>query len=225
MNSKKRFVLFVLFAFTCLVIAIFSGYFGINTYIQDFISINHYLAAIIYTFIFIVLTSFSFSVSVMTSVGTLFFSAWEIIFYSMIGIMGSSIVDFYISRKLGRDYVKNYIEKRGGKIEKFDKIIEKDTFKTIMILSAIFFIPPTIPNFLGGVIKIDLKKYFIATFLGNVPNTILTVYLVNGFLYSNTTQIYLSITGLVLVTLTSLYFYSGEIKDILRLSFPWVFRN
>jgi len=217
--------LFVLFAFTCLVIAIFSGYFGINTYIQDFISINHYLAAIIYTFIFIVLTSFSFSVSVMTSVGTLFFSAWEIIFYSMIGIMGSSIVDFYISRKLGRDYVKNYIEKRGGKIEKFDKIIEKDTFKTIMILSAIFFIPPTIPNFLGGVIKIDLKKYFIATFLGNVPNTILTVYLVNGFLYSNTTQIYLSITGLVLVTLTSLYFYSGEIKDILRLSFPWVFRN
>lgn len=217
--------MFVLFAFTCLVIAIFSGYFGINTYIQDFISINHYLAAIIYTFIFIVLTSFSFSVSVMTSVGTLFFSAWEIIFYSMIGIMGSSIVDFYISRKLGRDYVKNYIEKRGGKIEKFDKIIEKDTFKTIMILSAIFFIPPTIPNFLGGVIKIDLKKYFIATFLGNVPNTILTVYLVNGFLYSNTTQIYLSITGLVLVTLTSLYFYSGEIKDILRLSFPWVFRN
>jgi DNA (cytosine-5)-methyltransferase 1 len=37
--------------------------------------------------------------------------------------LGSSIIDFYISRKLGRDYVKTYIEKRGGKIEKFDKII------------------------------------------------------------------------------------------------------
>jgi len=226
MNSKNKFILFAAFIVICLFVAVFSGYFGLNSSsIENFISINHYLAVVIYNILFIILTSFSFSVTVMTTLGTLFFSAWEVIIYVMIGILGSSFIDFYISRKFGREYIKNYIKKRGGKIEKFDEIVEKNPFKTVLILSAIFFVPPTLPNFLGGVIKINLKKYFIATFLGNLPNTMLTVFLINGFFYSNALQIYLSIIGLVLVTLISLYFYKGEFKEILHLSFPWVFRH
>lgn len=209
-----------------MLVAVYSGYFGFNqSSIASFVSINHNLAALTYTVLFILLATFSFSVSVMTSVGTIFFSEPETIIYAMIGILGSSIIDFYISRKLGKEYVKDYIRQRGGRIEKFDEILEKNTFKTVLILSAIFFVPPTIPNLLGGVMKINLKNYFISTLLGNLPNTILTVYLVKGLLYSNFTQIYISITGLVIFTLIALYFYKGEIKDILRISFPWTFKR
>jgi len=224
MNSKERFALFLVFVVISLFVAIFSGYFGLNfSSIGSFVSINHNLAILIYNILFITLTSFSFSVSVMTGVGVLFFSWQEVLVYAMIGIMGSSIIDFYIARKLGRSYVRNYIEQRGGKLEKFDEIVEKDTFKTILILSAIFFVPPTIPNFLGGIIKINLKNYCISTFLGNFPNTFFTVYLIKGLLSSNLLQIYFSIAGLIAVTLIALYFYKGEIRHILILSFPWIF--
>ena len=130
-----------------------SGYFGLNyTAIETFLSVNHMLSAFVYNLLFLGLTSFSFSVSVMVGLGTFLFPWYEVFIYAMIGIMGSAIIHFYISRKLGKSYVKNYLEKHKGKIEKFEEIIEKNTFKSILILSAISFVPPTIPNFLGGVI-------------------------------------------------------------------------
>ena len=225
MNSRSKFFLFSIFAAICLFVAIFSGYLGLNaSSIEGYISTDPILAAIIYNLIFIGLTSISFSVTVMIGLGILLFPVWAVIIYAMIGIMGSSIIDFYLSRKLGKDYLRNYISKRGGEIEKLNKVMEENPFKTILILSAIYFVPPTIPNLLGGVIKINLRDYSIATFIGNLPNTVLTAYLINGFFYSNILQISLSITGLVLTTLISLYFYKGEFKEILHLSFPWAFR-
>lgn len=224
MNSKKRFVLFIGFIVVSVFVSIFSGYFSLNiSSIQSFVSTNHVFFAFFYTFLFVILTSFAFSVSVMTSAGVLFFSAPEVIFYSIVGIMGSSIIDFYISRKLGRDYARQYIEKRGGKLEQFNNVVEKNPFKTTFLLSAIFFVPPTIPNLLGGVMKINFKDYCVATLFGNLPNTIFTVYFINGLLYSNPYQIYGSLSALILISLVSLYFYNGEIKDILKIAFPWAF--
>ena len=155
MNSKKKFFLFVFFIVISISVAIFSGYIGISiSNLESFVYKNHIYAIFIYNLLFITLTTFSFSVSAMTGLGALFFSWPELFVYSMIGIMGSSIIHYNIARKLGRDYVRNYIEKKGGKLKKFDKILEENTFKTIIILSAIVFVPPTIPNFLGGIIKI-----------------------------------------------------------------------
>ncbi len=221
MNSKSKFYLFLSFILISIIIAIVSGYLGTtSSAIETFISTNHPLAAFIYNVLFIALTSFSFSISIMIGAGILFFSKFEIVVYAMIGIMGSSIIDFYISRKLGRDYLKNYIKKRGGNLEKLENVFEKDTFRTILILSAVFFVPPAIPNFLGGIMKINLKKYSIATFLGNLPTTIFTVYLLAGIFFSNQAYIYISIAGIALTALISLYFYKGQIKDLLVLSLP-----
>ncbi len=223
MNSKRKFTLFVSFLVISLIIAIFSTYSGSTlSSLEKFFSGNHLLSTLLYSLLFVVLAVFSFSVAVMTSLGVFLFSGYEVVIYAMIGIMGSSIIHFFISRKLGKSYVRNYLEKRKGNLEKFDSILEKDSFKTIFILSAIFFVPPTMPNLLGGIMNINLKKYFIATFLGNFPNTFFTVYLINGLLYSNTFQIYVSTIGLVMTSLIALYFYNGEIRDILRLSFPWI---
>lgn len=226
MNYKKRFSLLVVFIAVSLIVSIVSSYFGFNlSSIEAFVSMNRNIAGFLYTLIFIGLATFSFSISAMTSWGTVFFEGYEVVIYSVIGILGSSIIHFYISRKLGRDYARRKIEERGEKLEKFDEILEKDNFKTILILSAIFFVPPIIPNLLGGVMKINLKKYSIATFLGNIPNTIFTVYLIKGFLYGSKILISVSIAGLILTTLTALYFYKGEIREILKLSFPWIFRK
>ncbi len=224
MNSKNKFNLFMIFVIISIIIAVVSAYFGLNLpYLKNFISLNHNLAALIYTILFIILAALSFSISVVTSLGVLAFSTKELMVYAMIGVMGGAIIHYYIAKKLGRDYVRNYLEQKHGKIEKFDEIVEKNTFKTIVVLSAIYFVPPTIPNLLGGIIKINFRRFCIATFLGNLPNTVLTIFLVSGFLTSNTVEIYICIAGLVATSLIALYFYTGEIKNILRIGFPWAF--
>ena len=226
MKRQNKIILFFIFLVISLFVSIFSGYFGLNqSAIESFVTLNHTLGASIYLSLFIILATFSFSVSIMTSVGAIFFTIQEMILYAMLGVMCSSIIHFFISKKLGRDYVRSYIKKRGGALEKFDKVLEKDTFKTTLILSAIFFVPPSIPNLLGGIMKINFKKFCLATFLGNLPNTVFTICLINGFLYSNLFYIYISIPALILTTLTALYFYKGEISHILRISFPWFFKK
>lgn len=225
MDRKRKFALFVIFIIISLIVAVLSQYYSFNSYLESFVSLNHSLATLIYTIIFIILAIFFFSITVIISVGSLFFSTSEMLVYSMTAIMISAIVHFYIARNLGKEYVRKKIEERGGKIEKFDKILERESIKTVLILSAIYFVPPLIPNLLGGIMKINLKNYSLAIFAGNLPNTFFTIYLVKGLLYSNISQIYVSIAGLMGITLISLFFYKGQIKDILRLSFPWAFRK
>jgi uncharacterized membrane protein YdjX (TVP38/TMEM64 family) len=226
MNSKKKFYLFIAFLGLSLLISVISGYFGVNiSSIENFVTINPGLSSFLFILIFMILASFSFSITVLIGLGAILFSWYELVVYAMIGLMISSIVHFYISRKLGRDYVRNYLSKHGGKIETFDRVVEKDAFKTILILSAIYFVPPAIPNLLGGVIKLDLKKYAIATFIGNLPNTFFTIYLINGLLYYSSFQIYFSIAGLAASTIIAMYFYKGEISDVLKLGFPRFFKQ
>ena len=158
MNKNKKFALFIEFIVISIFIAIYSSYLDtshISNSVDKFVTENHLLSIFLYTTLFSILAIFSFSVSVMTSIGAVFFSIYEITIYASIGIIISATAHFYIARKLGRDYVRNYIEKKGGKLEKFDEILEKNSFKTILILSAVFFVPPMLPNLLGGIIKIN----------------------------------------------------------------------
>lgn len=226
MNNKDKYYLFVLLVIFSGLVAVFSGYYSPKIpLLEPIFTISPSLTALIYVLVFIALTTFSFSVTAMTASGILFFTGPEVVFYSLIGIMGSSIIDFYIAKKLGRTYIRRRISRGRGKLIKLDKIVEKNTFKTIFILSTVFFVPPTIPNFLGGVINIKFRDYVLATFFGNMPNTILTVYLILGLIHSNPFQIYLSVLGLVAVSTTALYFYKGEVGSLLRLSFPWFYRK
>ena len=112
-----------------------------------------------------------------------------------------------------------------NKIGKIDSVFERKPFKTILIFSAIFFMPPIIPNALGGIMDINLKDYSIATFLGNLPNTFFTVYFIKGLLYSNINQVYISIAGITIVTLGALYLFSEGLGEILRIALPGLIKN
>jgi uncharacterized membrane protein YdjX (TVP38/TMEM64 family) len=226
MKSKRKFILLLGFILLSIIIAIVSGYFGFNLpSLEKVVAANYILSFIIFTLLFVFLICFSFSATAILFAGILFFPIPILIISSMIGIMGGAIFHYFIAKKLGKDYVRNYLEKRGGNLEKFDEILEKDNFKTILIFSLAFIIPPLIPNLLGGIMKINLKKFSIATFFGNLPNTIFTIYFVKGVLYSNPLYVYISTIGIALVTIVALFFYKGELKSIFRISFPWLFRK
>jgi len=226
MNNKKKFTLLIGFILLSVIIAIVSGVLGFNlSSLEKLVAENYLISVIIYLLLFIVLVAFSFSATALLFAGIVFFPIPVLIICAMSGIMGGAIFHYFISKKLGKDYVRGYLERRGGNLEKFDEILEKHNFKTIFILSAAFIVPPLIPNLLGGIMKINLKKFSVATFFGNLPNTVFTIYFVKGVLYSNVLDIYVSVAGIAIVTIVALYFYKGELKSIMRLSFPWLFKK
>lgn len=225
-NNKKKFILFIAFILLSVIIAIVSGYFGFNLpSLEKLVSSNYTLSIAIYLLLYIVLIPFSFSVTAMILAGMVFFPIPILLVCAMVGIMSGAIAHYFIAQKLGKEYVRSYLEKRGGDLEKFDEILEKHNFKTIFILSAAFIVPPIIPNLLGGIMKINFKNYSIATFFGNLPNTVFVIYFLRGVLYSNALEIYISAAGIAIVTIVSLYFYKGELKHIMKLSFPWAFKK
>jgi len=226
MKSRWKVLILFFFLVVSLSMAILSGYFGLNlSGLETLISLNKVLAGIIYALVFVTLIAFSFSISVLEVFGLFLFPAYVVVLCAVIGVLGGAIIDFFIARKLGKNCVKEYLNRRGGMIERFDEVLEKDTFKTILILSAIFFVPPLLPNFLGGIMNINFKKYVIAIFVGNLPNVAFMIYLLNGLLYSNIIQVYIGVAGIAIVSLTALYFYTGEIKGLLKIGFPWLFRK
>jgi uncharacterized membrane protein YdjX (TVP38/TMEM64 family) len=227
MNNKKKFAWFVAFLLLSLVIAIVSGYVGFSLpSLEKLVASNYILSLAIYTLLYIVLIPFSFSVTAMMLAGMVFFPIPILIITAIIGIMSGAVSHYYIANKLGKDYVRGYLEKRGGNLEKFDEVLEKHNFKTIFILSAAFIVPPIIPNLLGGIMKnINFRDYSIATFFGNLPNTIFVLFFLRGILYGNISEVYISAAGVALVTIIALYFYKGELKHIFRLSFPWAFKK
>lgn len=226
MNNKKKFSLFVAFIVLSLIIAVVSGYFCFNlSSLEKLVSANYILSLAIYLLLYLVLIPFSFSVTAMMLAGMVFFPIPILIIFAMIGIMSGAITHYFIAQKLGKEYVRSYLEKKGGNLEKFDEIIEKHNFKTVFILSAAFIVPPIIPNLLGGIMKINFKNYSIATFFGNLPNTILVIYFLRGILYSNALEVFISAAGVALVTIVALYFYKGELKSIFQISFPWMFKK
>jgi uncharacterized membrane protein YdjX (TVP38/TMEM64 family) len=226
MNTKKKFILFVAFILISLIIAVLSGYFSFNlSSLERVVATNYTVAVIIYLLLYIILIPFSFSVTAMILAGMVFFPVPVLIICAMVGVMSGAITHYFIARKLGKDYVRNYLERKGGNLEKFDEIIEKHNFKTVFILSAAFIVPPIIPNLLGGIMKINFKNYSIATFIGNLPNTVFVIYFLRGILYSNVPEAFISAAGIAIVTIVSLYFYKGELKSIFQISFPWMFRK
>ncbi|MBU0957821.1 MAG: VTT domain-containing protein [Nanoarchaeota archaeon] len=226
MNKKTKFGIFVAFLLVSIFIAFFPDYlFNLLESVLNYYSYSHFFGALIFILIFIGLTTFAFSVSLLVVAGAFFFGFWEILIYAMIGIIGSSSIVFYISKRLGRDYARDYFKKRGTLLCDIDGIIEKNTFRTITVLSTVFFVPPMIPNLLGGIIKISYKKYLLATFIGNLPTTFFTVLIVVGAVMLDEVYVISGIIGVVMVSLIALYFYKGEIQCLLRLSFPWAFRR
>jgi len=217
--NKIKFVIFVAFIGISLLILFFPEAFGLNKEtIVNFVSEQAAWKVISYILIFIILTSFSFSVTIMTLAAVLFFPINHSILYSMIGILGSSLIVYYFSMFFGGDFVETYTNLKKGKLLKFKELVKGNKTKTIFLLSTIFFVPPMIPNSLGGLIKIRVDKYIFATIIGNLPNTIATVYLAHGLVFSNFNEIVLSLVALILISVVFIVIFRVHIKALLKLS-------
>lgn len=76
-------------------------------------------------------------------------------------------ISFYLFQTIFQSYI-NRKWRKNEKVDKFLSIIDKLSFKWLVILISIPFTPAFLVNIAAGISKIEFKKYFIAILIGKV---------------------------------------------------------
>ncbi len=92
---------------------------------------------------------------------------------SMIGTMGASVVGFSFVRFVARDWVAKRIPAR---FEKYSAALERNAFRTVVMLRMIFWMPQALHAFLA-VSKVRFSTHFWGSLVGYVPPLLLMSYL------------------------------------------------
>lgn len=126
--------------------------------------------------IYILSTIFLIPGSILTlGAGALFGIIWGAIYVSVGATIGAAVA-FLIGRYLARGWVEQRI-KTNPKFEAIDRAVAREGWKIIMLarLSPIF--PFNLLNYASSLTQVSFKDYFVATWIGITPGTILYVYL------------------------------------------------
>lgn len=107
--------------------------------------------------------------------GALFGVVRGSIFVSAASISGATLA-FLIGRYLARDWVAKKIQE-SEKFEAIDQAVAREGWKIVGLtrLSPVF--PFNLLNYAFGLTKVSLKDYFLASWIGMLPGTVMYVYL------------------------------------------------
>lgn len=133
-------------------------------------------APLIFIVLYTIGTIFIPSTPFMAVAGILFGFKYGLI-YTIIGGFFSSVLVFEFSRRLGGNYVENFLKNKYFKyLDKYNRRLGKNGIKDLIILRILPIMPFNVLNILMGVSKMTIQNYMIATLIGLIPSNILTVY-------------------------------------------------
>ena len=107
--------------------------------------------------------------------GAIFGVAWGSVYVSIASTIGASCA-FLVGRYFARDWVAKRIE-GNKKFKVVDEAVKKEGWKIVGLtrLSPVF--PFTLLNYAYGLTKVRLKDFFLASWIGMMPGTVMYVYL------------------------------------------------
>jgi len=176
-NSKSlKFIILIAFLVICWVLGRFF-------YIDEF-QYKHYLtkfpialSGMIFSALYVVITFFVWAAKdVFKLVGAMVYGPVLSFLFIWIGEIGNACVLFFVSRRMGRDFVESKV---GKKYAGLDEKISKLSFLDLFFLRAIILVPYRVLDLLSGLSKISFKKYLLAVFIGSPVR----IFVVQYFLY------------------------------------------
>lgn len=175
MNSKNHKLKFCIYTFLVIVgllgIIIFMKSSGILTYMTSPEKLKKYIEGVgnkayivffILQFVSVIIAPIPSNISAV--VGGTVFGMWVSFFISMLAIISGSMVVFILGRKLGRTFAEWFIKPEH--LRKHEQYFTSCKGEVVLILLLILpFFPDDIINFVAGLSKISLKRYFIMLLL------------------------------------------------------------
>lgn len=164
----------------------------IQTYVNSFGK----LAPIIYIIIFALVPLTLFPDSIIAIAGGLIFGLVKGYIYTAIGAILGATLSFYISRKLGRNFVKKLTKE---KLDNVEEMINSNGFFIIFMLRLIPLFPFDIISYGAGLTSVKYKDFILATFLGTIPGILVFTNIGAQSVNMGSGSFYISIGALVLL--------------------------
>ena len=177
----------------------------IQTYVNSFGK----LAPIIYIIIFALVPLTLFPDSIIAIAGGLIFGLVKGYIYTAIGAILGATLSFYISRKLGRNFVKKLTKE---KLDNVEEMKNSNGFFIIFMLRLIPLFPFDIISYGAGLTSVKYKDFILATFLGTIPGILVFTNIGAQSVNMGSGSFYISIGALVLLFITSMVLKKKFIK-------------
>lgn len=119
------------------------------------------------------------------------------------GVTLSGIVAFYISRYLGRDYIKKLLK---GKLDIIDAKLKNKGLMYIAVLRMIPIFPFDAISYVSGIANIKIIDFTAGTFIGSIPGSFVYTYLGNNIFDIHSKKFMISIMLVVIISIVPLIY-------------------
>ncbi|MFT9495115.1 TVP38/TMEM64 family protein [Anaerosolibacter sp.] len=158
------------------------------------------LAPIIYIIMFTIVPLTLFPDSVLAIAGGMCFGLFWGFVYTMIGALCGGTLSFYISRLVGKNFIKKILKKDLGDLS---NTIEEKGFLIILVLRLIPLFPYDIISYSAGLSNIKFRDFLVATIFGTIPGIIVFTNVGDKATEIGSTGFYISISLLVILLIAS----------------------
>ncbi|CEN23301.1 TVP38/TMEM64 family protein [Paraclostridium sordellii] len=169
--------------------------------IQDYVSSFGRLAPLVYIIMFALVPLTLFPDSILAIGGGMVFGLFKGYIYTLIGALIGATISFYISRKLGRAFVKKLTKE---KLDNIEELINSKGFFIVLILRLVPLFPFDIISYGSGLTSIKYKDFLLATIIGTIPGILVFTNIGAQSVNIGSDSFYISIMGLILLVLLSL---------------------
>lgn len=129
---------------------------------------------------------------------------------AVIGYTLGSMILFYLSRALGKEWARGFLKKRASVLE---SMVTQNGFLSVLMLRLIPIFPFDAVSCLGGVSNVKVTDYVLATFIGSLPGVFLYVYFGEALKSFSFKQIIIPFSIIILMSLLTIgYKLIGKIR-------------
>lgn len=214
MNNKLKKILVIIGILAFVVIT--NKYIGNNVdiyTIKEYVKTFGVLAPLIYIVMFSLVPLTFFPDSVLAISAGLIFGFSKGYIYTTIGALIGASIAFFIARYLGKEIIKR---KSSDKLEKIERLIEKNGFYIIFLLRLIPLFPFDVISYGAGITNVKYKDFILATLFGTIPGIAVFTNIGATSLNIKSTSFYISIALLVLLFTVSIFLKNKFLKDKLE---------
>jgi len=104
-----------------------------------------------------------------TLAGVIAFGPWLGFLYAVIGIVGSSVVTYYVGRAMRRDTVRRLA---GPRLDRLIEVLKKNGLLAMALLRLVPIAPFAVEGIVAGAVRLKLWHLAVGTAIGMVPGTL-----------------------------------------------------
>ena len=177
--------------------------------IQKYVTSFGKFAPVIYILMFAVVPLTLFPDSILAIGGGLIFGLFKGYLYTLIGALIGASLSFYISRKLGRSFLKKFTK---DKLDYIEDMINSKGFFVILLLRLIPLFPFDVISYAAGLTSIKYRDFLFATIIGTIPGILVFTNIGAQSVNIGSKSFYISIMALIVLILLSIILKNKFIK-------------